>query len=350
MLLKINQFKNDFFLGFKKAYNISFLPKRLDSFNSHILTRILRFIGGLSVILVLTGKSILFIYNIQILLQIFACLQITYFIFINLIKLVYGLYLMIKKPEIFEVRNSPLNQRATYWHKLFICAKYVCIGAVVLTGLLVAGLTYDAVLEQFGRYNTFIGLVADMFNNVFGQPMGSDHLLNIKNIIDATVNAPTHNFVDNFNKINANLTPKEKQDLVNIIQSIQEFNENLIRTNNNLSSTSNFLGGFNWFSFKDLYLKLKEFINKFDLINQILIVNILHSSFLLTLFLSFILGKFGNIIIDKLNIGTRFPKLANTLKIRLQFQSYYFFYLSVLGLLTIIINIIFNAYALYSGI
>jgi hypothetical protein len=52
MMMKIK--KNSFFLGLSKAYNIPLLPNIVQDFLSNIYVRILRFIGGLCVILVLT--------------------------------------------------------------------------------------------------------------------------------------------------------------------------------------------------------------------------------------------------------------------------------------------------------
>ena len=92
-------------LGFKKAYSISFLPPKVEYFHNLLLVRIFRVIGGVCIMLILTGKYTLILEQLQILVFIFAFIHITTIIIIQIIKVVYGLYIFIKKPELFEVRS-----------------------------------------------------------------------------------------------------------------------------------------------------------------------------------------------------------------------------------------------------
>lgn len=91
-----------------KGYNISTLPVKIEKFYNHIFIRILRVIGGISFILVVSKIYLNFPENSHLFLIIIACIQITQIILIFLIKIFYGLYTLIYKKEKFEVRNSPL--------------------------------------------------------------------------------------------------------------------------------------------------------------------------------------------------------------------------------------------------
>ena len=99
-------------LGIKKAYGISLLPARVEVFYSSLVMRIFRVVGGASIVLILTGKYILFNKEIQILIIVFSLAHSILISCIFTIKFFYGLYVIIKKPHVFEVRNSPINPRS----------------------------------------------------------------------------------------------------------------------------------------------------------------------------------------------------------------------------------------------
>ena len=121
---KITPRRGDIYLGFRKAYDISLLPRRVELIYTSYVIRILRVIGGFCMVLVLTGKYSLFVKELHILIFIAALLQSILISIIFIIKFVYGLYIIIKKPEIFEVRNSPLNSFSTLLARALTCAKW----------------------------------------------------------------------------------------------------------------------------------------------------------------------------------------------------------------------------------
>jgi hypothetical protein len=59
--------------------------------------------------------------NAQLFLEIIALLQVMQIVIISIIKSIYGIRKLIKNPEEFEVRNSPLNHYATLIGKLTYC-------------------------------------------------------------------------------------------------------------------------------------------------------------------------------------------------------------------------------------
>ena len=98
-------------------------------------------------------------------------------------------------------------------------------------------------------------------------------------------------------------------------------------------------------SIKEIFSQMSDYFSSFDLFGISLIFNILCSSFLLSLLASFLFGKYGNYLLDKFNIEFKYPKLSRVLKLRLKVQSYYFTYITVLGIITLLVNIILNTKA-----
>jgi hypothetical protein len=88
---------------------------------------------------------------------------------IFIIKFFYGIYLLIYKKEIFEVRNSPLNRYASIVSKVLYCVKFGCTVSGAGAGFIGGGIAYDSLLEQSGRQKAFLPFMARAFNGVFGE-------------------------------------------------------------------------------------------------------------------------------------------------------------------------------------
>ena len=99
----------------------------INKFYEHIFTRIFRFLGGASVLIILI-KAFEYI-DLQTYFNEIVSDIITYsifllasvFIFFHITKIIYSIYLLRKKPEMFEIRNSPLNLFASQIAKLLYC-------------------------------------------------------------------------------------------------------------------------------------------------------------------------------------------------------------------------------------
>ena len=109
--------------GIIKGLSIPMLPHKINNVYNNIYVRILRFIGGLSLVLVITAKYLLFFNFFHLPILILATIQIILMIIFSIIKTVYGIYLLKFKPEQFEVINSPLSKYATIYLKSFIVLK-----------------------------------------------------------------------------------------------------------------------------------------------------------------------------------------------------------------------------------
>nr|UEV87038.1 hypothetical protein [Grifola frondosa] len=125
----ISSFKekiNYFFKGIYKAYNMSLLPDNIIKIYAHPIIRILRIIGDLSALLVITKKHLLFNFPLDSILIVLALLQFFQIVLISIIKIIYGIKKLLKNPKDFEVCNSPLNQYATDIAKLAYFWKIGC--------------------------------------------------------------------------------------------------------------------------------------------------------------------------------------------------------------------------------
>jgi len=99
----------DTWLGLKKGWSIEILPPKIKILLSNPFVRILRFLGGLSVLIVWLQQHTNFIFPINYLIIILCILQIIQVFTINIIKIYYGIKKLIYNKKEFEVRNSPLN-------------------------------------------------------------------------------------------------------------------------------------------------------------------------------------------------------------------------------------------------
>ena len=143
---------------------------------------------------------------------------------------------------------------------------------------------------------------------------------------------------------------EEIKDLKNDLSSVKENvsqvkgdTQSIIKT---LESSKKFVNDFSLSSIKDLFNNTVNFFSSFDLFTQSLIFNILCSSFLISLLFSFLIGKYGNYIIEKYNLGERFPKINKFLVLRIKLQKYYFTYITIMAIITLILNLFLNIYTL----
>lgn len=83
-----------------------------------------------------------------------------------------------------------------------------------------------------------------------------------------------------------------------------------------------------------------------DRVTIVLCFNIFSSFNLLSLALSFLFGRYGNFIIDKYDLQSKYPRLEKFFRYRLSLQKYYFTYLAVSAFLIILITFITNIFLL----
>lgn len=127
------------------------------------------------------------------------------------------------------------------------------------------------------------------------------------------------------------------------VSQVKNDTETIIKS---LESTKKLINDFSFSSIKDLFNNTVDYFSSFDLFTQSLIFNILCSSFLISLLFSFLIGKYGNYVIEKFNLMVKYPKLYSMLILRLKLQKYYFTYITIMAIATLILNIFLNISAL----
>lgn len=91
--------------GIKKGLSIPTLPPKIEKYYNLLFVRIFRFIGGITVVLVVTRYHLNLPEYLHLSIAILASVQMLSIVIIFLIKIFYGLYIFLYKKEIFEVRN-----------------------------------------------------------------------------------------------------------------------------------------------------------------------------------------------------------------------------------------------------
>ena len=91
----------------KKAYNVSLLPNNIDIIYNHVYYRIFRVIGSFSLLLVVSNSYSYskLLFPLDIIVLILALVQSVQMILISIIKTIYGSYIILYRPDLFEIRN-----------------------------------------------------------------------------------------------------------------------------------------------------------------------------------------------------------------------------------------------------
>lgn len=85
----------------------------------HPFIRVLRVIGGLSILTVVLQKHLLLFYPVQYIVLFVALINMIYFVVLSFIKLMYGIHI-IKRGDL-NIINSPIDNFATMTGKLLYC-------------------------------------------------------------------------------------------------------------------------------------------------------------------------------------------------------------------------------------
>lgn len=183
--------RSSFVKGIKKGYSVSTLPVKLDKFYNHIFIRILRVIGGICFVMVVTKLYLNLPENLHLIITIISAIQITQIIIILIIKIFYGIYKLLFKKEEFEVRNSPLDRYATMIAKTLYCAKVGCGLAAGGAGFIGGGAAYDQVLVASGRDPIFVPFMGKVYISIFGQgPNINTKIEQVINNTDKSIETP----------------------------------------------------------------------------------------------------------------------------------------------------------------
>lgn len=168
---KINSiYINSIFLGIKKGYEVDTLPANYRKFLNLYVVRIMRFICGLCLMLVLTKYYLNLPKIFHNWILVLGVIQSIFIIFTIFTKIIYGLYTLIYQKKKLEVRNSPINLFASRIGRAVYCFKVGCAITGGTAATIAAGVSFDTVLEQSGRPKIFVPLMAKVLNTTLGTP------------------------------------------------------------------------------------------------------------------------------------------------------------------------------------
>lgn len=151
---------NRIWKGIKIGWALPNFPESVNRFHNYPVTRIFRVLGGISILLVLSGSNLAKHYLFYVIFPL-AFLQFIYIIVINLIKLYYLVYLWWNNK--FQVRNSPLDRLASFSVTLISCIKGTCVLGFTSGTALGIGLGIDELLLNNGR--------DAIFRDIFGKTL-----------------------------------------------------------------------------------------------------------------------------------------------------------------------------------
>lgn len=206
------------FIGIKKGVMTPTLPDNILKIQSNPLIRILRVLGGLSIIILLGNRKLdysLHIYIIYLLLFI-GFLFLVYHIIISYYRL--KNIFKILTSEDLDIRNSPFDRLATLVAKAVFCAKGACETAQPVALSLGLMLGADEVIKAGGRDPIFAPFLASILIPVESPTARTVRLLN-KSIAELNQNSEDRSLVDTLTQsfrsaqIRGGLTPSEHEEL-----------------------------------------------------------------------------------------------------------------------------------------
>ena len=152
--------------GVKLGWNTPSLPENVINLQKNPLIRILRVLGGISSILIITKKSLLFptfcIYIFLLLTFIFFI----YHIYISYHRIIH-VYKTIQSDKL-DVKNSPIDKIATLAGKFILCIKGSCEHLPHLGIGIGLGAGLDQILESSGREPVFMPFLGNTLNKIIG--------------------------------------------------------------------------------------------------------------------------------------------------------------------------------------
>lgn len=206
----MKKFKLNFFSrlikGIKKGYLTPTLPQHIINLQKNPLIRILRVLGGISILLILTKKLTIFGEGLSYTFALWVCLFLTLIFSIYLIFITYHrIKHMIKvfNSEDLDVKNSPLDKFASIAARIIWCSKGFCETAAPV-GVIFGGMVgINELRRAKGLEPIFLPKLADLIfpdndnQREFKQMKYKEAALE-RNFKEANLYKEEHNIVDVF--------------------------------------------------------------------------------------------------------------------------------------------------------
>ena len=162
----MKKFFNRISTGIQVGWKTPTLLENVIKFKVHPFIRVLRVLGGISTVLVLTKKSLFFP---SIFLYVFLFLSLSFFIYHTIISY-YRIKYMYKtiKSDKLDVKNSPVDKLATIIGKVLWSIKGSCDQLPHIGLAISQGAAINQILENSGRDPVFMPFLGGLLNKVVG--------------------------------------------------------------------------------------------------------------------------------------------------------------------------------------
>lgn len=186
-MISIKTFFKRVLTGVKKGYKTPNLPDHIIEFTNQPLTRILRVIGGVSFITMMSNSHLHFPIGVLIILAFFSLIFTIYHIYLTYHRIKHIRYLF--KTGAYEVRNSPVDRLAFLAARAIGCLKGVCESAQPVGLGLGLMITADEILKAADVEPIFTPFIGNALKSILPESASrlENKLLN-SNIAQVTSN------------------------------------------------------------------------------------------------------------------------------------------------------------------
>lgn len=156
----------------------------------------------------------------------------------------------------------------------------------------------------------------------------------------------------NENTDSCNENPKKlfesyEEEFGKVFNKAKEISDNLDKKYNNFEGSINKLSDDNYII--KLINQFNDYLSNLSITEICLVINISSCIFILTCLVTILFAVYGNILIDKLNLEEKYPKLASFIKLRIKLQHTYVFINTLLILIALVLMVIINFITLING-
>lgn len=234
------------YIGMKKGVAMELLPLKVSLFLEKPIVRVLRVIGGLSVLLSLFIRNKIILIDLPIFvfytINIIAIIQLIQIIIISIIKFIYGINKLIRHKKEFEIRNSPINKLASISVKAIYCWKVGCNIGSSTVGVLGGTVLIDGVLESSGYEKIFQPYIKSIIDTILGNRYKLNELSQLvlvsnKNFLESEKIKKELEYlnilINNFNELcqSENISEKDKNEIKKEIEKVIQDHKNKIQLN-----------------------------------------------------------------------------------------------------------------------
>lgn len=211
----------------------------------------------------------------------------------------------------------------------------------------------DLIERDMAKENMVKELLEEKITNIVSQDRVRDAVESTRKSFEKAIESDKTLTKLNSELSKANLSSTDKANLENEISSVKNtFNSSLEESSklyDQIESIINNKGGKLVSNYQDLFNYFQSFIDNLTHYQKFAFIHISSSIFIVFCLFTLIAVFNGNQLIDYFKLSTRYPKLEKYIKLRQKFQLYYFYINSLFILLTLIIIISLNLFALSLG-